>query len=940
MGCPGDATTTPTTAVCEEGSEMTESLLSPSPRDDDGGTPPAPANARNANKRPRRRSEAANILRRPSMQTRAQQTKCQHGTPIPIVVVLATTDSDQASTSAAPNPKPLPWEGDLPLLPPLQKKVTDERQQELARPQGVERDEYQEAHLQQALGCPSTFVPADSDRTFIPIPTGSRQLSDEAYRQLYSRTLVDSKPGKHIRYRSARHDVTQHYCLDQHDAAWLATHNEAYPQPASRAVSQPATSSSSSATAVEDDDAMEIDLDQDEARLIKTEPLPDGPSAGLRSPLADSQPECTQGDTPMPDMSAELVAGSSRLSSVPETVGTEPSFSEPPVIPPAPPSIEHQEDEYGFLSEDELEFSMEYLEAVAFGDMRSVSPSFERLLESVQREFPQRICAMTLQWWQKHACDDARRKSYVPSGPVKCICSLLRVVYPHWLLRRRERNGRSLMARLQIPQDVAEDGEDPYIVFRDTEREWRNLQTAQPQRSRNPRRDAERAQKLKQEAELMKHLPKRIHLTVKPPPPAPTPVATVTPTPPPRDRSRSSSNARTPTAFTTKAGTPKAGTPGASTPHPLASNASTPTAASTPAPLETGSVPPSDVSSREASTQPALDSAAFAPPPQNVVVQYMLQPAPPPIRGPGRPKGSSGRGKSRVTQKGQTAVLTHMPTNIPSLPMMQAPPGFMRGPLPLWHPPMLPPPPPLGFPMPPLPPGQAFPHPGFMYPIHHAAGPAPKPRPQPKTAAGSRPTPTAPSKSHPVGLPGMHVFKLSGDGEPPEPTTVQPVSVPRGRTPVLSKPPPSPYPGAVPTAGPSMLKGTAAHKAAMMTPPQPGYFPRAAGFYLPHQPQLTVDVRMAETVSVSASRNDLVDVGDMSPLTQPESEEEMLPSFDLDEPKPPPAAPSVAPASASVSAQRQRSERSPLAVKRRKTAHSKAKKDGPDAKVDPRDPDA
>ncbi|EJD51987.1 hypothetical protein AURDEDRAFT_111522 [Auricularia subglabra TFB-10046 SS5] len=222
-----------------------------------------------------------------------------------------------------------------------------------------------------------------------------------------------------------------------------------------------------------------------------------------------------------------------------------------------PPFVEHQHTQDGSsLSDDVFEFIMHHLECCALQYLRGDhAPSIETLRGMMESEFPQRVCAFV------HECTSARaRLSRIP-----CICTQLTVVYPHWMRRRLSRNGRSLFPQLFVPKDITQDGEDPYLVFRDTNETWKRDQapTTSDGRSRNPRRDQLRKRRLEQEEERRRNMPKRVKLTLPTPPPPPPRPPTPTPAPSVSNTAYTSASntAYTPTSNTAVTPAPNPPTP-------------------------------------------------------------------------------------------------------------------------------------------------------------------------------------------------------------------------------------------------------------------------------------------------------------------------------------------------------------------------------------------
>jgi len=652
----------------------------------------------------------------------------------------------------------------------------------------------------------------------IPCPTRTIELSDEAYTRLYPRKLSDWDGDKRIRTKGSRNRVEQRYCMDERDCEWLAVHNKSNPQSTMRAESQPAASSSSSTTAVEDDDAMDIDNDDASPRRVKTEPPPNTDSIPLGPIAVPQQRRATLDGVSAPDLPP--VAGPSRLPSV---AASATSTSVTAIV-------EHTDESCGFVTEDQFEWVMEYLETLALLEMRTKSPvrqlstsaplhrltfdpqSAPKLKECVERGFPQRQCEVSTSW-KSWAPKDASPSEGLPAPDweqprLKCICNYLSLVYPHWITRREERQGRTIMPVLHIPevvalcldpatqshrldQEVKDDHEDPYLVFRSTLLEWK-APTAQPQRSRNPRRDAERIRKLQEEAELMKHLPKRIKLLVKEPPPPPAREPTAIP--------QASSPAPSISSATSKANTPTASTPAQTA---TATVSSTPTAAASPA----------DVSSTPAPETPASTAPSE---PTVVLPVFPSQAVMPPPAAPPTVKKAANRQRGRPPTKklpnGQQ--ITPLPPGH-FLPISQLPPGMLL-------PPGIPPPPP-GFMYPHLIAGH-HPLPGHYPLVSHQSSAsghplavstyAMLPGQTPQLAAASTAEPTAygiasqPLRAstpsgyrHPRLKDGqqMSVFKVHADGKPPGPAQM----LPRPRTAAVTG-----TPNTTPNATPNATQAT------------------------------------------------------------------------------------------------------------------------------------
>lgn len=489
MGCPRDGT--PVTAT------DAASVRSATP-------PAASSPAASTVSQPRKRMRAPAQPRRSSMQTRAKGRAPNSSTSFRVVLQSSAIDESQLGE----------WQGELPNLHSKNKThdqrqhdAESEQQQSISRPQGVEREEFLETHLQHALGGPGSHSAA----SYIPIPSATT-ISDEQYLAMYPRKLEDKKKSKAIRTRRRHSEfkatarLYSTYFMDEVDLVWLNDNNRAYRESSA----QPAASTSSSITACDPDDPMDVD-DGASVIRIKTEPLPDRSSV-LRSPAVSTPYKRSLQDSdkrvqtePLPD----------RLLT-PNGMGP-PSF------------LEHQHLQDGSnLSEDAFEFIMHHLEWCALGQLRGDhAPTIETLRGVMEPEFPQRVCAFV------HESTSARsRLSQIP-----CICTPLTVVYPHWLQRRQSREGRSLFPQLLVPKDITQDGEDPYLVFRDTNETWKRDQvTTNDARSRNPRRDAARQKRLREEEERRRNMPKRVKLTVTappPPPPAPLPPTPAPPTPTP-----------------------------------------------------------------------------------------------------------------------------------------------------------------------------------------------------------------------------------------------------------------------------------------------------------------------------------------------------------------------------------------------------------------------
>lgn len=283
----------------------------------------------------------------------------------------------------------------------------------------------------------------------IPLPRAEPALPDDHYRSIYPHTLNQNKVRRRIRTKprhpeyNACGQLYAAYFMDERDNHWLEDRNRQFASGRAES-SQPVASTSSSATML-DDAPMDVDDPDDggNAIRVKTEPLPDRSSL-LRSPVAPH----TQRRATLPSDPHALT------QPVPDR--TTPNGSGPPL----PRLIDHHiQDEGTCITEDELEFIMQHFECFAHATTRTVKPvrtlrhlsrapltlrpqTIEKLREAMEPGFPARICTFI------HNCRSERANAF----RLPCICTHLTLVYPYWMQRREERQGRCLQPQLEVPR--------------------------------------------------------------------------------------------------------------------------------------------------------------------------------------------------------------------------------------------------------------------------------------------------------------------------------------------------------------------------------------------------------------------------------------------------------------------------------------------------------